>query len=292
MYSRMWSKNFECSAVLSGCEIEFTNYCGLDCRGCIRKDSSDFWFLDFETLQNICLYVATKKFTEIVISGLWDAFLHPKFYEFLEYIFERFPNIMVYVMTKWQSITDEDIEKFAIMKVQWKNINLTFSLFSLEKKQYKEVTWGWDLERLLWIIKLAHNKKINFSFEFFLDTGNIAYISQFQKFVSLFGKEFRYTIPHNWWGKLSSKIYKNLFDEKQLESIISVRKIWEICEAFEGEYVFFDFAGRVYKCWLGREWKDLFLGNINSGAFLREFSSLNYNSCKSCSYFSYKTKLW
>ncbi len=292
MYSHMWSKNFECSAVLTGCEIEFTNYCGLDCNGCIRKDSTDFWFLDINTLQNICSYVDEKKFTEIVISGLWDAFLHPKFYDFLEYIFKRFPDIMVYVMTKWQSISDKDIEKFAVMKSEWKNINLTFSLFSLEKNQYKQVTWGGDLEKLLQVIKSAHTQRINFSFEFFLDKGNIAYISQFQKFVSLFGKEFRYTIPHNWGWKLNSKIYKNLFDETLLESIISKRVPGEICEAFEGEYVFFDFAGRVYKCWLARESKELFLWNINSGEFLRAFSSLDYNSCKSCSYFSYKTKLW
>lgn len=288
----MSNENFECSAVLKWCEIEFTNYCWLDCVGCIRKDLSDFGFLTKHSLENICNYIYVKDFSEIVISGLWDAFLHPSFYDFIDYIFYKFPKIMVYVMTKWQILKEIDIKKFSILKSQWKNINLTFSLFSLDKTKYKRVTGTWDLNQLLNIIKLAHREKINFSFEFFLDIWNIKHVSQYKKFVKIFGKDFRYTIPHNWWGKLDSNIYKNLFDEATLESIITKRTSSELCEAFTWEYVFFDFSGRVYKCWLAREWKDLFLWNINKPEFLKDFSQLDYNSCNNCSYSSYKTKLW
>lgn len=286
---------FECSAVLNWVEIEFTNFCGLDCVWCIRKKSKKFWFIKEETLEKIIFFINQNNFQEIVISGLWDTFLHRNLYIFLEKIFLEIPDISIYIMTKWQTIQKIDIDNIFDFKNKWYNLWITFSIFSLKKDEYKNKTWWWNLDNLLEIIKYAFDKRINFSFEFFIDIYNIIYIEKFKKFSFIFWKEFFYTIPHNWWWNLPEKIYNNLFDEKILEKITMKREKLELCEAFSWNYIFFDFEGNMYKCWLKRDEKSLFLWNIMKDydkKLENLFQKLNYNNCKNCSYYQFKTKLW
>lgn len=288
-------EKFECSAVLKGVEIEFTNFCSLDCIWCIRKQSLKFGFMEEKTLDKIIFFIRKYNYKEIVISGLWDVFLHKNLYIFLEKIFLEIPEISVYIMTKWQKVEKQDIDQILKFKERWNKLNLTFSIFSLRKDEYKDKTWWWSLEKLLEIIKYSQQKNIDFSFEFFIDVHNIIYIEQFKKFVKIFWKEFFYTIPHNWWWKLSENIYKNLFDKKILENITEKRKKLEFCEAFSWNYIFFDFEWKMYKCWLKRQEESLFLGEISKdyNKNLEElFEKLDYKRCVNCSYYQFKTKLW
>lgn len=288
-------EKFECSAVLKWAEIEFTNFCWLDCIWCIRKESEEFWFINEIVLEKIIFFIKKHNFKEIVISGLWDTFLHKKLYIFLEKIFQEIPDIFIYIMTKGQSINKKDIGEISKFKKKWYNLWITFSIFSLKNEEYKTKTWWWNLENLLEIIKYSHLQNINFSFEFFIDKNNIIFFDKFKKFSKIFWKDFYYTIPHNWWWKLSENIYKNLFDDEKLKDITIKRKNWEICEAFSSNYIFFDFLWNMYKCWLKRKNKELFLGNISENYnknLEKIFEKLDYSVCKNCSYYHYKTKLW
>jgi len=288
----MSNNYFECSAVEKGCEIEITNHCGLDCFGCVRKDSVNFWFLNRETLVEILEYIRDKDYQEIVLSGLGDVFLHKELYQLIDMIFESYPNIRIYIMTKWQTVTIQDIGIIKKYNQQGKNIGLTFSIFSLKADEYKKVTgWG-NLEYLLDIIKASFQNKIHFNFEFFIDKKTILHVESFRKFASVFWKQFHYTVPHNWWGKLSHTNYKRIFDKKLLSDYVDVRSQWDICEAFSWDYLFFDYSWSVYKCWLKRDSQDLYLGNISQQKDMKNVSQLDYSTCKSCSYYLYKTKTW
>jgi len=97
----MQTEKFECSAVLNWCEIELTNYCWLDCFWCIRKQSTSFLYITLNTIKNIVKFIKGKKYTEIVLSGLWDVFLHKDLYEIIDYIFYEMPSVKIYIMTKW-----------------------------------------------------------------------------------------------------------------------------------------------------------------------------------------------
>ncbi len=193
----MTKKNiFECSAVINWCEIELTNHCYLDCIWCIRKECNDFWFMTFDIFKSVINNVEKIWYEEIVLSWLGDVFLHKDLYTFIDYIFFKIPNIKIYIMTKWQTLSIQDIDRFLEYKNNWFNIGLTFSIFSLSKKVYTSVTWWWNLVNLLDIIKYSYNKKINFSFEFLINKNNINSINNFKKFTKLFWKEFMYSIPH------------------------------------------------------------------------------------------------
>jgi len=243
------------------------------------------------TLENICDYINEKKYSQIVISWLGDAFLHKNFYEYIDYIFSRFPRIFIYVMTKWQSLKKSDILKFQNYKQAGYNLNMTFSIFSLEEKKYYETTGGWSLKDLLNMISFSHQSNINYNFEFFLDIGNVNFIPQYKKLCDLFWKGFHYSIPHNWAWKLTKDIYETMFDADILEKIVQKRRKGEKCEVFATDYVIFDYKWDVYKCWLKRMSKDLYIGNINSWEKL-DYSKLDYTTCSNCSYFTYKTKIW
>jgi len=288
----MQNKKFECSAVLNWCEIELTNYCWLDCFGCIRKESNSFWYLDFFILKKIIKLIKNKKYSEIVLSGLWDVFLHKQLYIFIDYIFYELPNIKIYIMTKWQSVKKKDIDKILTYKNNWFNLWLTYSIFSLSELEYEKITGWWSLNNLVEIIKYSYDKKINFSFEFLINNNNIYYIEKYKKFCSIFSKDFFYSIPHNWWWNLNKLIYNKLFDKKILNNIIKKRKEWEKCEAFIWKYLFFDYSWNIYKCWLQRFSNNLFLWNINNIKSEKDFIKINYNKCEKCSYFNYKTKIW
>lgn len=290
----MKMEKFECSAVLSWCEIEFTNICGLDCFGCIRKDSPEYGFLSFEILQKIVSFIKKKWYSQIVLSWLGDVFLHKDFYTYIDYIFEEIPDIYIYVMTKGQSLKKDDIDTFAVYKQRGKRLDICYSLFSLEAKKYTQVTWWWDLKHLLEIIKYSHEKNINYNFEFFLDIHTLKYVTPFRKFAQVFWKEFHFTIPHNWWWKLAREKYEKIFDETILSSIIEKRSPWEICEAFCGEYLFFDYRWEVYKCGLKRFEEDLHVWNISQGSQVidKNIDMLDYTHCANCSYYHYKTKIW
>jgi hypothetical protein len=287
----MLNKKFECSAVLNWVEIELTNYCWLDCFWCIRKQCKNFWFLNFNTFKKIIFFIEKSNYKEIVLSGLWDVFLHKDLYNFIEYIFDILPNIKVYIMTKGQKIKKDDINRILKINKKWFNVWLTFSIFSLNKNEYFKLTWWWNLEKLLKIIKYSYEKQINFSFEFLLNKNNISSIEKYKKFSTLFKKEFFYSIPHNWGWNLKKEKYYSIFWEKELLSYLDIRKKGEVCEAFERAYLFFDYKGNIYKCWLKRFDKNLYLWNINNIKNLREnINNLDYSKCSNCSYFKYKTK--
>jgi hypothetical protein len=285
-----WNK-FECSAVLCWCEIELTNYCQLDCFWCIRKQSKEYGFMSKEDLEKIINFISKNWYQEIVLSWLWDSFLHKELYIFLDYIFLKDPWIRVYIMTKWQSINYSDIDKFLFYKQNWFNVGLTFSIFSLNEKKYYKTTWWWNLQNLLNIIKYSNEKKINFNFEFFIDNNNIKNISSFKKFAEIFSKSFHYSIPHNWWWNLDNIKYERFFSNTKLYKLIQYRDINNVCEVFKWKYLFFDFKWWIFKCWLNRFNNEFYLGNIKDD-LTSYYNNIDYNNCKNCSYYYYKTKLW
>jgi hypothetical protein len=284
-------EKFECSAVLNWCEIELTNFCWLDCFWCVRKELNQFWYINFTILKKIINFIKSKNYTEIVLSGLWDIFLNKELYKFIDYIFENFPDINIYIMTKWQSISKKDIDKILLYKKNNFNLNLTFSVFSLNTKEYENITWWGDLKKLIKIIKYSYIKKINFSFEFLLNKNNILGIKKYIYFTKLFQKEFIYSIPHNWWGSLVKDIYNKLYNYDILKNITTKRKKWEICEAFIWDYLFFDYLWNIYKCGLKRFDNSLLLWNINTIESEKDFKKIDYKNCINCSYYKLKTKV-
>ncbi|MDD2566159.1 MAG: radical SAM protein [Candidatus Gracilibacteria bacterium] len=284
-------QKFECSAVVNGCEIELTNHCGLNCIGCIRKECKYFGFLTFDILKSIVEIIKNKGYTEIVLSGLGDVFLHKDLYKFIDHIFKHIPKIKIYIMTKGQSVKNYDIDKILEYKLKNFNIGLTFSIFSLNKNTYHDITGGGDLDSLLNLIKYSHKKGINFSFEFLLNNINIGNVNIYKNFSKLFGKEFIYSIPHNWGGLLMDSEYRQIFNFDILNKFINKRFGGERCEAFIGKYLFFDYNGDIYKCGLKRFDKNFFLGNVNKLNNNLFISKLSYNSCINCSYYNYRTNI-
>jgi MoaA/NifB/PqqE/SkfB family radical SAM enzyme len=288
----MTKDNFECSAVLNGIEIELTNYCWLDCSSCIRKQSQNFWFLEFDTLKNIINFSVDRWDKEIVLSGLWDVFLHKDLYKYIEYIFERLPKSQVYIMTKWQEVTLEDIEKIKEFNNKWYNLNITYSIYSLHPKKYTKLTWGWKLDDIINAIKLSHKYNINFNFEFLLSNSNVSEIDHYKDFSKLFWKSFHYSIPHNWGGTLDKAIYKEIFNNDILWNYIDDLASNDKCIAFTSEYLFFTYSWEIHKCSIARWSRKFYLWDINKDSKIsKSISELNYKNCNSCTYSKYKTKL-
>ncbi len=286
-------EQFECSAVTRWIEIELTNYCWMWCIVCPRKQMQNFWFMDFNTFKKIVELVKKWNYEEIMICGLWDAFLHKDLFKFIDYLFEKLPKINLFFMTKWQAITDIHLKKLLEYKNKGFNVSLTFSVFSLNKKIFNYLTW-WDFyDNFIKMLLKVHKLKINYSLEFMLSTLTLWELEKFKVFAKSLNKDFWISLVHNWAGSIWKEIHKSLFDIKKLDWFYEKRKKEDICEVMKYDYLFIDYQWDAYQCSLNYSrnyWK---LGSILENSLenlLNKKNNLDYTkNCENCFYFNYKT---
>jgi len=284
---------FECSAVTKWLEIELTNYCSMHCVVCPREKLINFSFLSFDNFKKIIPLLKKWEYREVLICGLWDAFLHKEINHFMEYLFQELPGIKLFFMTKWQSIKDEHLFKIKELKERWYNISLTFSIFSLNKKIYNYLTWWNFFETFKTTLNKTHDLQIDYSLEFMLSTLTLWELAAFKKFASNLWKDYGISLVHNWWWRIWREVHSKLFDEKILTWYYTKRKARDICEVMKYDYLYIDSFWDVFQCPLNRLdgtgylWK---LWQYNLKEFLEKKHNLDYKKiCKDCFYFNHKT---
>ncbi len=285
---------FECSAVTKWIEIELTSYCSFKCIICPREKLPKYHFLDFDNFKKIIDLVKQWNYTEIMVCGLWDAFLHKDINKFLDYLFLKLPNINFFIMTKWQSIQNKHLEKISELQKKWYKVSLTFSIFSLNKPIYNYLTW-WDFfDKFMQIFKKVISMNINYSLEFLLSTLTLKELDSFKKFAyKLWKTDYWISLVHNWSWEIPHSIHKKLFNEKKLKWFYQKRKSNDLCEAIKYDYLYIDSYWDVFQCSLnelhrkGLLWK---LWDYSLKEFLNKKRMLNYKkTCEWCFYLDFKT---
>lgn len=284
---------FECSAVTKWLEIEITNYCRMHCIVCPRKQLSRFWFLSFDNFKELVSLLKEGKYTEVMVCGLWDAFLHKDINDFMEYLFQELPDIKLFFMTKGLSIWDEHFLKIQDLKNRWHNVSLTFSVFSLQKKIYNYLTGGDFFDTFMEALRKSHDMRLHYSLEFMLSSVTVWELDTFKKFAWDLGKDYGISLVHNWGGKISSEIHSRLFSEDMLKWSYVKRGNDDMCEVMKYDYLYIDCFWDVFQCSLnsldrkGYLWR---LWQYRLNEFLTKKNTLSYQDiCKDCFYFRYKT---
>jgi len=283
----------ECSVVTKWIEIELTNYCWMNCLVCPRKKLKNFGFMEIDIFKKVVVFLSKWNYSEIVFSGLGDAFLHKDLFKIVDYLYSYFPNATFFLMTKWQWINKAHLEKILEYKQKWFNISLTFSIFSLNRILFNYLTW-WDFyDKFMQVLLWAHKIWLDYSLEFLVSPLTLREIDKFVKFANKLWKDYGFSLVHNWAGSINNKIYSKLFDEKKLKNFYQIRKQDDICEVMKYDYVFINYLGDIYQCslnysrWLWKLW-NVFTNNLKD--VLLKKKSLDYNKlCKGCFYFKYKT---
>ena len=284
---------FECSAVTKWIEIELTSYCGMHCLVCARGDLEKHTFLTFDNFKKMVALLKEWDYEEVMVCGLWDAFIHTQVNEFMDYLFQELPNINLFFMTKWLALKDEHIDKIKELNENGFNVSLTFSVFSLEKKMYNYLT-GWDFfDNFMETLNKCHKKKINYSMEFMLSTLTLPELDKFKAFAKSLNKDYWVSLVHNWGGRISEKIHKKLFDEKKLKGHYIKREEGDICEVMKYDYLYVNSFGEVFQCSLneidktGLLWE---LGDYSLEEFLERKRAIDYKkACEKCFYYGFKT---
>ena len=284
---------FECSAVTKWIEIELTSHCGMNCKVCPRKQLEKKDFLSFENFKEIIKLLKQGNYEEIMVCGLWDAFLHKDINKFIEYLFLELPEINLFFMTKWQTIQKKHLEKIQNFNQKWFNVSLTFSVFSLDEKIYNHLTWWNFFRKFMETLKKVNQMKINYSMEFMLSVLTLWELKKFQKFAQNLWKDFWISLVHNWWWKIPEKIHKKLFDENLLKWHFVKRSTKDICEVMKYDYLYIDCQWDVFQCSLNeldRTWFLWKLWEYSLNKFLEKKKQINYKkACEKCFYYKYKT---
>jgi len=286
--------SFECSAVTKWIEIELTSYCGLKCVICPREKLPKYNFIKFNDFKKIIDLVKEWNYTEIMVCWLWDAFLHKDINLFLDYLFAELPDIHFFIMTKWQAIRQEHLDKIKELKEKWYNISLTFSIFSLNKKIYNYLT-GWNyFNTFMNTFKKVISMNLDFSIEFLLSTLTLWELDKFKEFAKTIWKnDYWISLVHNWWWEISANIHNKLFDEWKLSGFYEKRKEGDLCEAIKYDYLYIDSFWDVFQCSLNelhRKWLLWKIWEYSLEEFLEKKRALNYKkTCEWCFYLDYKT---
>lgn len=284
---------FECSAVTRWIEIEITNYCSMNCLVCPRKQIKKFEFLSFENFRKIVSLLKEWNYKEIMVCGLWDAFLHKELNDFMEYLFSELPHINLFFMTKWQSIKDSHLEKILDLKNRWFNVSITFSVFSLDEKIYNYLTWWNFYKTFIEVLNKVNKININYSMEFMLSVLTINELEKFKKFAKDLNKDYWISLVHNWAWEIDKKLHEKLFSEEKLAWYYIKRKDKDICEVMKYDYLYINSLWEVFQCSLNeleRKWYLWLLWEHNLKQFLDMKSKLDYKTlCEKCFYYNYKT---
>lgn len=284
---------FECSAVTKWIEIELTSYCWMNCLVCARWSLESYSFLSFENFKKIVDLRMEWNYDEIMVCWLWDAFIHENINEFMEYLFEKMPNINLFFMTKWLAIKDKHLEKLLDLKKRWFNVSLTFSVFSLEEKMYNYLTWWNFYKHFMEILNKVNKMNINYSMEFMLSVLTLWELERFKQFANSLNKDYRISLVHNWWWKIPESIHLKLFDEEILKWHYIKRNNWDICEVMKYNYLYIDSNWWVFQCSLNEIDRTGYLWQIWESSlkdFLEKKNNINYKkACLNCFYYNYKT---
>lgn len=284
---------FECSAVTKWIEIELTSYCGMNCLVCARWSLESYSFLSFENFKKIVDLRMEWNYDEIMVCWLGDAFIHENINEFMEYLFEKMPNINLFFMTKWLAIKDKHLDKLSDLKKRWFNVSLTFSVFSLEEKMYNYLTWWNFYKHFIEILNKVNKMNINYSMEFMLSVLTLWELKKFKKFANSLNKDYWISLVHNWWWKIPETIHSKLFDEEILKWHYIKRVSWDICEVMKYDYLYIDSNWWVFQCSLNEIDRTGYLWQIWESSlkdFLDKKSKIDYKkACLNCFYYNYKT---
>ncbi len=284
---------FECSAVTKWIEIELTSYCWMNCIVCARKELKQYGFISSINFKKIILLLKEWNYTEVMVCWLWDAFIHEKVNDFMEYLFLELPDINLFFMTKWLAIKNEHLDKILDLKNRWFNVSLTFSVFSLEEKMYNYLTWGNFYRIFMDVLNRVNKMKINYSMEFMLSVLNLWELEKFKKFASSLWKDYWISLVHNWWWKIAENLHKKMFDKNKLKWHYIKRKHGDVCEVMKYNYLYINSFWDVFQCSLNeidKTWYLWKLWEFTLNNFLEKKSKIDYKkACEKCFYFNYKT---
>ena len=97
----------------------------------------------------------------------------------IDYLFEKLPSIKVVIPTKGQSVTPEYLKKIKILEKNRFSIIPSFSVYSLNEKNYQFLTNG-NLKHFYKIIEQVKQLKLNYTLEFLITSYNI---NELEKFI-------------------------------------------------------------------------------------------------------------
>jgi MoaA/NifB/PqqE/SkfB family radical SAM enzyme len=293
MESQEWN-TLENGAITHWIEIEFTNYCGLDCKVCVRKEAKDFGFISFETFTLLTDLISQRNCTHITIWWLWDAFLHKDLFLFIDYLFQKIPQAHLSFITKWQTITDKHLEKLKSYKENGFRVSISFSVFSLDETIHNHLTWWWNnYHQLMSIMKQCKKLEINYSVQFLLSLLTLPELEKFKTFANKTWIKYWISPIHNWWWKLNHELYKKLFNFDALKWYCKKRWRNDICEIFSSSHLYYNYKWESFPCSLSSlkpKWYVWKLWVDDVWKMYEKKSQLNYKDiCANCFYFDYKT---
>lgn len=241
-------------------ELEFTDYCWLKCKSCPNKTLENKSFITQECFEEILSYIEHNKdeITFIDISGIWDAFLHPSFCQFLDAIGKKlqWSNIDILLPTKWQSVTQKHIDAIKIVIDSGLAVNISVGIYSLNNSLYKELSGGHSLESVFSFMKLLKANGLSFSLELLQSRFNKKEIQYGKKLASIFECWFEVQWYHNYsWqvNRYSEQDNICTFDE----NIYSI-------EGFYCNFVpFIDTKWNMYSCNISSKQQKWRLWNIH-----------------------------
>ena len=223
-------------------ELELSSYCGLRCKSCINSDLVKRKFIEAWDYRAIIDFLFLHKdcISFIDISGIWDAFLHPKISDFLEYFYNTFKwcNISVNFSQKWQAITEEHICILEKMQESWIQIDIFIWVFSIRENVYKYLSWWDSFKRVVAFAKLMHRKGFNVSMELLNNYFSHWEYEKFYELCNAIGCSASIKNITNFWWLLSTQQwylfgYNNMFESPNLirasEKIVDARHIEEKC---------------------------------------------------------------
>jgi MoaA/NifB/PqqE/SkfB family radical SAM enzyme len=118
--------------------IEFTNYCNNKCTFCPNgSDPREKGFISPSTLQGILEKTQKYKLLEIQPVGLGCTFLHPFWFEMIQYIRKFRPGVTIRMVTNGIALNEQTRKKLS--QLLGKNDSLLVSLNASNKCDYKKM---------------------------------------------------------------------------------------------------------------------------------------------------------
>ncbi|MDD5769638.1 MAG: hypothetical protein PHE25_01615 [Candidatus Gracilibacteria bacterium] len=279
-------------------ELELTNICLFNCISCSRKKFQNYGFLDIYILDSIISFIIINKYERIILAGFGDVFLHKDFFFILLRFFIKIKGIKIFIYTKGNSLSIENIKKIKNIVNRGYDLEIIFSLFSFNEKDYNILTGGlFGYKQIFKKMLLLKQNKLKISTELLLTSYSVKDLQKYYmlcKSLSIYPAIQRLI---NWGGELDVDIYNRLSisEDKLLKGLVCKNKRkFKTCEFLFNDFYQINYRGDIFKCCFFEYDTSLSLGNIKYVTSIQKLKGesklknrLYLNRCKNCLYYSY-----
>lgn len=249
-------------------EIELTDHCWLKCDCCVNYLLSKKWFMSFDRYKSILDYIYNNKDNILFVNicGIGDIFLHPEIELFLELFIKTFKGtgIKLLLPTKWQSIKERHVLLLQKLQNSWISLNISISLFSLNKIYYNTFTKSNTFDKVFTFIKFLKKYQVDFSIEFILSKNSIKELKYFYKLVTVLNIGYGLSNYHNFSGILEKKdnLYYDI-PENIKDCSFEDETEYRLENFYCGFFPLFSQNWDIYTCSVSWKKKSFYVGDVD-----------------------------